>query len=283
MVTKEEKPAEAVEMRQPAVTLISEATTPATSNEQRANPPSSTTPQKSFFTEALVIAAFPLVAYLMTYAYETGIAIHFDYPFELINPSWTHVFLAMMLLVIMFACSIFIADRYYSSFKDLRHPSHAFLYLVFFISVTICTSRWHWHPIFSLIAAMASMMTTSVFILDYYAERHQQHKDGTNAADSGRLSDTFFAASLRTKRLAVILIVLVGFTFSTGSNCAKYQQQFYTITTPTQQVVVLRIYGDRLICKPFDRKTHKLLQPLTILSLTDKPTMTLERLGEIHQ
>lgn len=56
----------------------------------------------------------------------------------------------------------------------------------------------------------------------------------------------------------ILFIALVMISFTWGSSEAKYRKNFFVIGN-SPETVVLRIYGDKLICAPFDR-TDKIVE-----------------------
>jgi hypothetical protein len=85
--------------------------------------------------------------------------------------------------------------------------------------------------------------------------------------------------------LVIITVFLLGLyiALSAGKAEATKQEEFL-VTNTKPELVVLRIYGDNLICAPFDRKTGEVEESFSVLKNTGDPNLSLrfEKLGNLH-
>lgn len=85
--------------------------------------------------------------------------------------------------------------------------------------------------------------------------------------------------------LLIIIAFLVGLSTALSAGTAEaIKQENFLVTNTTPELVVLRIYGDDLICVPFDRNTGEIEQNFTVLKKTGESglSLKLENLGQLH-
>jgi hypothetical protein len=78
-------------------------------------------------------------------------------------------------------------------------------------------------------------------------------------------------------------LVILAFTYNTvGQAIAQGQHQFL-VTNTAPAMVVLRIYGDKMICAPFDRNKKEVKRSLVILEVAQDPdlVLSLEAVGPL--
>ncbi len=81
----------------------------------------------------------------------------------------------------------------------------------------------------------------------------------------------------------ILLYSFFAYMLSTayGYHKAKTQSEFYVVSDPGEEMVLLRAYGDKWIMSRFDRKTNQLSKGRILLLIPniDGKTITLEDLG----
>ena len=85
--------------------------------------------------------------------------------------------------------------------------------------------------------------------------------------------------------LLIVAVFLTGIYIASSAGTAEaLKQDKFLVTNTSPELVVLRIYGDNLICVPFDRTTGEIEQSFSILKNTGEPVLVLrlEKLGQLH-
>ena len=83
--------------------------------------------------------------------------------------------------------------------------------------------------------------------------------------------------------LIMILWLLLVISNNAGDAAALKQEEFLVANT-SPEMVVLRIYGDHLICAPFDRATKEAQRSYSVLNVADDPQLMvrLEKVGPLR-
>ena len=84
----------------------------------------------------------------------------------------------------------------------------------------------------------------------------------------------------------MVVLLAVFITMGTMAHAvrqARTKERFFVPST-APDTVVLRIYGNRLICAPVDRTTKQIARAIQVLRLGDDPKMVLrsERIGPLR-
>ena len=76
--------------------------------------------------------------------------------------------------------------------------------------------------------------------------------------------------------ISVVLANLAG-------DAAAISQKEFLVTNTTPAMVVLRVYGDTMICAPFDRNSHEVKKSFTLLKMAEDPklVLSLENVGPL--
>jgi len=87
----------------------------------------------------------------------------------------------------------------------------------------------------------------------------------------------------RTSGIALVVLILVALlagAYSDGAERAREQTDYWVPSTQPQ-CVVLRIYGETLICAPFDGASHLVERDFFIIKMDDqpRPVLTLRSVG----
>jgi len=85
--------------------------------------------------------------------------------------------------------------------------------------------------------------------------------------------------------LLVIAVFLFGiYIASNAGRSEAIKQEEYLVTNTTPELVVLRMYGDNLVCVPFDRTTGEIEESFSVIKNTGETglALRLEKLGRLH-
>jgi hypothetical protein len=75
-------------------------------------------------------------------------------------------------------------------------------------------------------------------------------------------------------RLVFTLLITLVVVYYAGQSAAL-RQSTYLVTSTSPQMVVLRTYGDSIICARFDRNTKEVEPSFVVLKVGDDPELTL--------
>lgn len=246
--------------------------------------------------EALAIAIASSIVYLLSFLYERGYATHFGIPPQFVSVSLTnllifgaaaftflytatnlagailpltrhqHPYLAFHLprvvvfffLLVIFPLLLFVGSGW---MMVVAITASCWLVLVFFVSITplLGKGKKGWKD--RLDAAQEAAMREPPTIYDHISAR------------SGIPNFNLYVAALI---IATLLAGLVGLSEAT-------RQRDFLITNTTPEMVVLRVYGENMICARFDRQNKEVKKSFSILKVAEDPKLllNLERIGPL--
>lgn len=213
----------------------------------------------TWITEGLVLASLSAVAYLVPFAYELGYCATFSIPWDFIQLDLTQVLLAFFGLlaaavflfpIVDFACSM--------ALRSMTVPPRWHHLVVFAVVATVCfwsadAGVWSW--VFLSVALVVLCLIVAL------------------AAHHGAR----FLPSLVVLRqragpgsvwLLAWLLLALAVAYLTGQKVAASREGFL-VTQTWPELVVLRIYGDRIVAAPFDAEHKVVFQSFRILTVSD--------------
>ncbi len=96
-----------------------------------------------------------------------------------------------------------------------------------------------------------------------------------NVKENAKTFENYFGQNVvMTIILVLMFIALLFLSFSTGQIKAKSQDKFLIVHS-VPETVVLRIYGDNLICAPFERERNQVTRSFVIRKMGDNPDIIL--------
>lgn len=248
-------------------------------------------------TDSLAVAALPAVVFTLSYAYEGGFALAFRIPFALIAPNWNTVVIAVAILL---GCSVFVAGAVRLDALLRRWLS----------KLQPADKRYEWPVVRAVMAQMAPVVLPLYPFLLFVPPAHQRVVSITGMVvafsillfrqlgrrrhslhdEAPRLLQDDAPIGIwrwitdwqRPAAMAKVALYAVGVALALGYHYGVSCPTFHVIKQP-QEVVVLRIYGDRLICTQFDRQTKTVSGTFVILSVGSGTTMVREDVGPLHQ
>jgi hypothetical protein len=249
---------------------------------------------KPWFTEGIIIAAIPLVAYGLTFAYEYGYATFFDIPIEVINLTLTNVLMLcliwLMIMVTVFQLSNIVyqiwpkGQKVHPIYLKLQKHIPVWIVVISFLSIYGTTLK-EWVIGVGIILTLIGLDFLRVII-------HHQDKQGfrekliadLNTPEPEGILD-FLDRRIGASIVTIMIVLFFSFMISifVGNFEARKKTKFLVINQ-TQELVVLRTYGDKLICAPFYRTTKEVKRTFIILKMAENPSLTLnpEKVGPLH-
>lgn len=249
---------------------------------------------KHWVSEGLIIAAIPVVAYMITFSYETGFAGFFGIPREFIALNFTSVFIvAGALLGVLFFLFLWTETFFLFPSKGILYrTSLRLLPLFLLLPVLFILYGNYWRKwigpaiimlIFALIAYGAPLITQRD--VKGYSKKleAEEEKDRQDRVETPFDQAIRLLGGKNAMTLIMILWLLLVISNNAGDAAALKQEEFLVANT-SPEMVVLRIYGDHLICAPFDRATKEVQRSFIVLKVADDPQLMLrlEKVGPLR-
>jgi hypothetical protein len=250
--------------------------------------------KKSWMPEGLILAAGPVLAYGIVFAHEVGYADVFEIPLGFVSIDVTSILIVTVAMVpVLYALSwlaymgLSLLPAHDSPIRQrlqrLLVPS--LLFVLFLMLYGARWLEWLWTAVFLLI------VTFLEFGLPLIKQRKETtYHDKLIAQDQAEretsmpILDLFHRFAGPGGYLAFVgLIAMLVISHSVGRASALDEDEFL-VTTTSEEMVVLRIYGDNLICAPFDRATREIKRSFVVLKIGEDPdlVLNLETVGPLH-
>jgi hypothetical protein len=243
----------------------------------------------SALTKIVLSAAIPVLVYIVAYAYECGFALAFGMPTEFINVTMTTVSRALFPLIyttlwFVWSVALLVTSREKSQESllpfaaDWRVMAVAGLVIV----VPLLLQVWDSPPGLSPAVAclvlvalgMASLTTGAV------SRMHAQHKESKKARAQYKLARMIGREWFRVAIGSIWLLagLVAGFFLLLLSGASEaYNQEHYWVISGTPELVVLRTYGDTLVCAKFDRSTGEVEPVFSVLTVPSDGSLTMQQ------
>jgi hypothetical protein len=237
-------------------------------------------------SEGLVVAAVPAVAYLVAYVYEVGFAMRFGIPLDFIRVSLTRV-LAIASALLGYGVAMLAMSEYMAALYRWMEDRWSIIFLVagfvtvFLMSYVVMDKR--------LSEALVSLMIVIIIYLSVlmFTSLPQNPQSGllkkVIAPSIIKLPNGSRIPRLKLYILVALLILFPSASWLEGLDRAQGLTSFL-VTPRSPEMVVLRTYGDEMICAPFDRDTREVYQSFVVLKVGDDPNLMLhyEEVGPLR-
>ena len=248
---------------------------------------------KKWISEGIIIATSPIVAYLFTYEYEAGFCNVFGIPVQFISIDLATTFFVILGLYTLFFNMLLFGNLIFM-FLDKSHPIYRRLtitlvfFLLFFLAPIYLYGIHMWRE-WIWFACIFGFLALLLFVFPLLTQRHKgSFIDKLQAqAEVDRQPVTildYLFLSLGLKVTLIISSLLIGLLLSgLMGRASAIKQNEFLVTSSSPELVVLRIYKDKLICAPFERTTKKIQKSFIILKAGDDPKLMLrsEKVGPL--
>ena len=245
-------------------------------------------------SEGVLLALASAGAYLFDFYYEKGFASTFNIPTPFISVTLTSILtfgavVFAVILLIMPTINLLMMltiSNQHPILKRTLFPIILFVALLLTQIVFFGIENWRqW--IFFLVLLAVVIFLQLVFPL--ITQRGGKYIDKLEAQDrvEAQFTDSYVIIRNRFGNdfLLILLILILGSLIAqTAGTAEAVNQKEFLVTNTTPEMVVLRIYGDNMICVPFNRSTGEIKQSFTILKTTGEPglVLKLESIGQLH-
>ncbi len=245
---------------------------------------SQSTEESHKISDSIIIAATAPIAFLFAFVFEVGYCSVFQIPLEFISVSLTNVFFAGASFILIGIFLVILIDLISMILTNRETPlNRAILTLIPFFLATIAFIFYAiGTPISSSLLGIAIGWLVIIFLQFIFPLITQRDKQGYNnkLAEQARIEATGVLGDLARRfrgpyLLIYYLTIALYITYFAGQSIAYRQREFLVTTTPPE-LVVLRVYGNRIIAAPFDSTTSEVKPEFTIMNLDEPDTLVLK-------
>jgi hypothetical protein len=241
-----------------------------------------------------MIAVAPAVGYGLAYLYESEFCNVFGIPVGFVVIGWTSIITAIGSFATFLAVLLFVLNNVYF-LRLLGFPvgslstwarlvtKHVTMFLIMFLvflryhSFVPSLSFWLFlAPSFYLITDLVYPLITMSTMKGY--------SNKLRAYDEQRTLPTFIRSVPSWVLLAAIVLLTSAMCANFEGRKAALSQETFLVPSVNTSSVVLRIYGDRLICAQFDRQTRHTQDSFFVIQLGNDPDLrfTMEEVGPLR-
>lgn len=246
-------------------------------------------------SEGVLLAIASSWAYLLAFYYEKGFASYFKIPIDFIGIGLVNI-LVLAALVIGGLLFLFpLMNLLIMFFPRNIHPvlSREFIPFGLIILLTIIQiylygmAGWiYWTVYLVMLIIIACVVFVLPLIFHRKKEGYVNKLEAQQQIDDG-VSTLADQAAIRfgpnSLLIALILMLSINISENAGRAAALRQTEFM-VTNTVPELVVLQIYGDNMICAPFDRNTKEIQRKFSIIKMASdsKLVLNLENIGPLH-
>jgi hypothetical protein len=218
-------------------------------------------------TDATLVAAVPAAAAAVAYSYELGQCAVFGVPSDLIALEWIQILVVAVPIIALAAAARWGARAGATKGRGpLITPAAALLSLPSFIEGKYKTALLYW----------ITALTWDAVTL-YNRRRRRSHP--TDVSMSLNVSSPGWALIVE---LALWVVIAAPHGYWLGKAFARKQVEFHQVRGDPA-LVVLKIYGGRVIASPLDRAKQKLRNDVRILPLDAGVTLERHAIGPLSR
>jgi len=244
----------------------------------------------------MIIAIATLFGYFIIYRYESGFLDFFGIPDIFIEITLTSILIAgfvvfflLLLLFNFFALfSIFYPKDFWPYSRSIIIISPFLLWLIIDLMLYGSESRnWTWLlgclVVFSFLGFVFPLLRQRQ--IKGYREKLIAQAEAEMKTLSTKLYSRLFT-NIDRREFLIFALILTAFVFPKDFGKLKARQQVnYSVINTSPEAVVLRTYGDKMLCIPFDRKNKEIQRRFFILKISDNTrnlTFSSEPVGPLH-
>ncbi len=236
-------------------------------------------------SEGLFLAFASAGLYLFTFYYEKGYASVFKIPVSLITLDIKTILSFGVVFLTIFTVLFVIINFLALVTMNTLHPvilrnMVPLLPVAFFLLAQIYIygiANWQKWVFF---LGLFLYFTYLQFIFPLRTQKNGSYREKLEAQQKHEQKITDLPILLRKRfgndALVVVIVFLIGIAVSENIGIAEaMSQKDFLVTNTIPKMVVLRIYGDNMVCAPFDEKTGEVKSSFTILKVGEDVGMTL--------
>jgi hypothetical protein len=231
--------------------------------------------QANFMSDALIIALITATGYAVAFMFELGYSIYFGLPVQLIEINTASIIISSL---IVFGSTFFLANFFFITISSLNITdsmgmrititSLIFLSPIFLISFGLGWGEYG-TPLIVSLALIAFYWTFPLISHFGKSGTYIEKVNSQDEIDKSALTITTLTFKFLGKTLFLFLILflfLLFISYYRGMAFAKNEISFYVIESEPP-LAVLRIYNNKLICSPLNKKTKTIKPKYSIISV----------------
>ncbi|MFW9879663.1 MAG: hypothetical protein ACFFG0_41845 [Candidatus Thorarchaeota archaeon] len=239
------------------------------------------TSSRKFLSEGIILAILTATTYIFAFRYEAGYAGFFGIPSELVEVNLTAILVVALVIVsllltiwaFVLPLLIFIPRNWGVFGRSLLRLSPIFLIL--FVFLIAYGPKWQ-KLIFPLILLLTWVFIE--FVIPIIVQRGRgsfreklEAQEDVETKERSRKLIGFLDEKLNRFAALVIIFFIFGYmtTGLMGRANAERQREFLVIHGTSEELVILRVYGEKLICAPFDRNRKEINHTFFIKKVSD--------------
>lgn len=246
---------------------------------------------RSIISEGLVIAALPVLAYLLTFCYELGYTSEFNIPIHLITPNITTIFIAAGSILFVVVLAFIFVNLIYTLFqKDGSLPRRLVKYapLIVMLYIYINLFGLNWEEYIFIIILLVFFLALE-FLLPLIGQRKVKgYKNKLAAQDEFdsklvTLYGKVFRLTGRTMAYIILYVIMLAQISLAAGRSEAYKQTEYLVIDKQCEQVALRIYGDIIIAAPVDVRNRTVENKFYIYNINNYDlVLQLEDIGPLR-
>ncbi len=253
------------------------------------------TPKTSgLLPEGILLALIPALAYAIALLYELGFASYFGFPISLVDVDFSSFAVSILSLFGISIALFVIANLFFIFWPEYRQENIQYFYPLLFsilILLAVFMVRKEFLPVLKIswLIFLIILLFYVIPIFTYRKEKGYINKIKASWNDEapaigrslvGKLHSKF--GYFRVVSLVTILFMVPFLSYNVGVSEAKRKSNFLVFQEESEYVV-LKIYGDIMVCAQFQRTERKIVQNFVLKKIGETPALRLrlERVGPL--
>ncbi len=255
---------------------------------------------EDWLTDGFIIAACPVIAYLYAFTYEAGFASFFNIPLEFIKITVNNIILffgGLSIICLLIYLPLEVISMWIPQESPIFRRLVRYIPLFcFFISTAYLYGFKNyytyigWLPIFlflvfrDFVAPLITQKDKKTYFEKLSAFEFQDKEDFNKNPPRILYSIFNWFKNKNSINLVLLLFFLIGYSYQKGVADASKQEKFL-VCRNLSPVIVLRIYGDNLVCVPYDEKTKSVKSVFSIFKITsdNQNSLSYEKVGPFEK
>ncbi|WP_373032919.1 hypothetical protein [Sulfurovum sp.] len=248
--------------------------------------------ENKYLTEGLIIGGLTLLSYLVTFAYQSGYAIYFDIPIQLISINLTTILLSCAALLggayFVYVLSNFIWMFTPKEDDPISFTIRRYIKIVIICLISLAPFIFQWVAWVVFLSALV-FFAFFEFIFPLITQREKETyaeklKSQTELDINTGKHMLWHEVDKRLGRWLVTSLVYgyiaLVFAYNIGTQRAEMKEYFYKIGNNT---IVLAFYDDHIVTTTYDEKTKEFSGKLNIYGLDKNIKLSKEKVGRLKK
>lgn len=245
-----------------------------------------------YLTESLILAALPVLAYLITFSYQAGYATYFGIPLQIIKINLTTIIISSFTIVTSLTLVYVISNAVWMFTPKGNDPVSISIRRVvlvaligFIIMVPFLPSRFAWVLYGSSILVILAVEFLFPILTQRSKAQYPEKLAAQNEIEIGAGKHMlWYEIDKRVGRWLITSVIYaciaLGVAFGVGMQRAEKNSSYYI---SKNNAVVLSIYDDLAVLSPYDSKTITLSGELYFEKVGEGSTkvLRLEKIGQL--